>query len=140
MADDGFSHDTCAVRHLSCRERTALKERVMARAYEERRRLLRRWGTTIIQVLHLACRRASELHIAAMRRLTVRLERAAALRQLAAMSDRELRDIGISRLEVRAATQSDDAWPRGDRNASAIQSKRRGKHAKGLLDRPRLCS
>jgi len=140
MADDGFNHDTCAVRHLSCRERTALRKRVMDRAYEERQRLLRHWAVRIAQALRRAWWRVNELHLAAMRRLIARLERAAALRQLAAMSDRELRDIGISRLEIRAATQSDNAWPRGDRNPSAIQSKRGENHAKGLLDRPRLCS
>src|SRR5512140_2294309 len=121
MADDGFSHDTCAVRHLSCRERATLKERVIARATDERQRLLRHWGAKIIQVLHPACRRASELYIAATRRLTARLERTAALRQLAAMSDRELRDVGISRLEIKAAARSDAAWPRGDRNSATMQ-------------------
>ena len=139
MADDGFISDRCTVRHLSCRERAELKERVIARADKERQRLLRRWAASIVQAFRPVWRRANELHLAAMRRLIVRLERQAALRQLAAMDDRELRDIGISRLEIEAAARSND-WTRGDRSPSGIQAAPGEKHAKGLLDRPRLCS
>ena len=140
MADDGFIPELGAVRHLSCRERAELKAHVMARANDERQRLLRRWAGRIVQAFRLAWRRARELHLAAMHRLIVRLERQAALRQLAAMDDRELRDIGISRLEITAAARSDSAWPRGDRKTPAIKATQGEKHAKGLLDRPRLCS
>jgi uncharacterized protein YjiS (DUF1127 family) len=140
MADDGFDPDTCAVRHLSCRERTALKERVTTRANEERRRLLRRGAAKTIQALHLTWRHVSRPFVAAAHYLIARQMQLSALRQLAAMDDRELRDIGISRLEIGAAAQSRAPWPRGDRNASGIQPTQGEKHVKGLLDRPRLCS
>jgi uncharacterized protein YjiS (DUF1127 family) len=140
MADDGFNPDSYAVRHLSCRERKALKERFIARANEERRRLLRRCAVRTGRALRQAWQRVSSVCAAVVRYFIAKQGRLAALRQLAAMSDRELRDIGISRLEIRAATQSEDAWPRGDRAIPAIKPTHGGNHAKGLLDRPRLCS
>lgn len=140
MADDGFDPDARAVRQLSCRERAALKERLIAQAHEERRRVARRWAARTSRALRLAWCRISELYGAALRRLVARQNRLAALRQLAAMSDLELRDIGLSRLEIKAAARSDAAWPRGERSSSATQAKQGEKHAKGLLDRPRLCS
>ena len=140
MADDGFNPEGGAVRHLSCRERTALREHLIACANEERQRLLRRAAARIAGALRHAWRRANELYIAAMRRLVVRHRRMEALRQLAGMTDRELRDIGISRLEISAAARSDAAWPRGDQSTSTIRSTQGENRAKGLLDRPRLCS
>jgi uncharacterized protein YjiS (DUF1127 family) len=119
MADDGFNPDTSAVRHLSCRERTALKERVITRANDERKRLLGRGAAKTIRVLHLAWRHASRPFFAAANHLIARHMRLSALRQLAAMEDRELRDIGISRLEIGAAVQSRALCPRSDRNDSA---------------------
>jgi uncharacterized protein YjiS (DUF1127 family) len=140
MADDGFSHDTCTIRHLSCRERMAMKERVIARANDERQRLLRHWAAQVIAALRPAWRRLSELYMTTMRHLVARHMRMNALRQLAAMSDRELRDMGISRLEIRAAARSDAAWPRGERSTSTTQVKQGENYAESLLDRPRLCS
>lgn len=140
MADDGFSPDACTVRHLSYRERAALKERFIARASEERQRLLRRWTMRISQTLHLIWRRIGERYTAAAYRFIARRERMAELRQLAGMSDIELRDIGLSRLEITAVARSGAAWPRGDRSSSAMRPTQGEKHAKGLLDRPRICS
>ena len=140
MANDGSDPDASAVRHLSCRERAELKERLIARAHEERRQLIRRWAAQTSRMLHLAWRRIGELYRAAMRGLVERQNRLAALRQLGAMSDLELRDIGLSRLEIKAAARSDSAWPRRDRGPPATQSTQGNTHAKGLLDRPRLCS
>jgi hypothetical protein len=136
MADDGFD-SSAAVRHLSCRERAALKERLIARAQDERRQVARRWALRTSLALRRVWRRISELYRAVMLRLIARQNRLAALRQLAAMSDLELRDIGLSRLEITAAARSNAAWPRGERSPSTMQGE---KHAKGLLDRPRLCS
>src|ERR1700744_6508454 len=118
MANDGFDPNACAVRHLSCRERAALKERLVARAHEERRQRARRWAVRTGNAFRLAWRRTGELCRIAMRRLIARKNRLAALRQLAARSDLELRDIGLSRLEIVAAARSDQAWPRGDRTSS----------------------
>jgi len=140
MANDGFDPNACNIRHLSCRERAALKEHFIARAHEERRQLARQWARRTSQALQLTWGRVGELYRAAVRRLIVRQNRLAALRQLAAMNDRELRDIGLSRLEIMAAARSDTAWPRGDRSPSTTQATQGKKHAKGLLDRPRLCS
>jgi len=140
MANDGFNPDGCAVRRLSCRERMLLKERLIAWAHEERRRLMRLWAARIAEALRLALRRVNELRIAAIRRFIVRHRRMEALRQLAGMTDRELRDIGISRLEIGAAARLHTAWPRGDRSTSEIRSIQGENRAKGLLDRPRLCS
>ena len=140
MADDGFDFDTCVVRHLSCRERSALRKRVIARANDERRRLLRRGAAKIIQALYLAWRHLSRPFVAAAHHLIARQMQLSALRQLASMDDLELRDIGISRLEIRAAVQSRAIWPGSDRGASRMQPTQGEKHANGLLDRPRLCS
>jgi uncharacterized protein YjiS (DUF1127 family) len=150
MANDGFDPDAGTVRHLSCRERTALKKRVLARADKERRRLLRQWTGRSIQAFHQLWKHLSKPFIAAVRRFLIAQRRQAELRQLGAMSDRELRDLAISRLEIRAAMQSGATWPRDDRNVSAMQSPQGDKPAQGLLnqgllnqgllDRPRLCS
>jgi uncharacterized protein YjiS (DUF1127 family) len=140
MADDGFNSEACAVRQLSCAERTALKRQCVARANEERQQLLRRLPSRLATALRLACRRLNELRLAVTRRLIARERRMQALRQLAGMSDRELRDIGISRLDIVAAARSDAARLRGDLSALGIQATQGEKHAKGLLDCPRLCS
>ena len=119
MADDGFNPDASAIRQLSCRERTMLKERVVARANDERQRLFRQAAAKTIQTLHLAWRHMSRPFVAAAHHLVARHTQLSALRQLAAMEDRELRDIGISRLEIGAAVQSRPLFPRSDRNDSA---------------------
>ena len=139
MADD-LDSNAGMVRHLSCRERTALKKRVIACADEERRRLLRQWTGRSILAIRRAWRHLSKPSIAAVRRFVVAQRRLAELRQLGAMSDRELRDLAISRLEIRAAVQSGATWPRDGRNVSTTQAPQGDKHAQGLLDRPRLCS
>jgi uncharacterized protein YjiS (DUF1127 family) len=138
MANDGFDPNACNIRHLSCRERAALKGQIVARANEERRRLLRHCAMRAGQLLRRAWGRIGELYRAAVRRLIVRQNRLAELRQLAAMSDRELRDIGLSRLEIKAAVRTGTDWPGGGRRS--LKTQEGEKHAKGLLDRPRLCS
>ena len=144
MADD-LDSDAGIVRHLSCRERTALKKRVIARADKERRRLLRQWTGRSIQAIHRFWKHLSKPFVAAVRRFLIAQRRLAELRQLGAMSDRELRDLAISRLEIQAAVQSGATWPRDGRNVSAMPAPQGDKLAQslldqGLLDRPRLSS
>lgn len=140
MAPDGFNPDACTIRHLSCREWTVLKKHFIARAHDERTRLLRRCAARTVRALHLVWRDLRELYATAAQRFLARRRRWEALHQLATMTDRELRDIGISRLDIRAAAQSEAASPRGDGNPSGIRATQGSKHAESLLDRPRLCS
>jgi uncharacterized protein YjiS (DUF1127 family) len=140
MSDDGFDPDAGTVRHLTCSERTALKKRVIARADKERQRLLRQWTGRSILAIRRAWRHLSKPIIAAARRFVVTQRRLAELRQLGAMSDRELRDLAISRLEIQAAVRSGAPWPRDGRNISTMQAPKGDKHAQSLLDRPPLCS
>ena len=140
MANDGFDPDAGKVRHLSCRERTALRKQIIARADEERRRLFRHWAGRPIRALDLAWRHLSKPFVAAVRHFLARQRRLAELRQLGGMSDGELKDLGISRLEIRAAVQSGATWPKDRPNISTMQAPRGEKHAQGLLDRPSLCS
>lgn len=62
------------------------------------------------------------------------------LAELAAMDDMALKDIGISRLDIRAALRSgaDLSHMSNDISEIAIWNSRGEGHAKGLLDRPRL--
>src|SRR5579864_2787247 len=109
MSDDGFKPDAGEIRHLSCREWATLKQRLIARA------LLRQWTGSAVRPLAVVGRGLNALFIAArtaVRRELRRQRRLAELRQLAAMTDRELRDIGITRMEIRAAAQSRTLWPR----------------------------
>jgi uncharacterized protein YjiS (DUF1127 family) len=144
MSDDGFDPDAGTVRHLTCRERLALRKRVIARADRERRRLLRQWIGKSIQAIHRFWKHLSKLFVAAARRFLIAQRRQAELRQLGAMSDRELRDLAISRLEIQAAVQSGATWPRDGRNVSTMEAQG-DEHSHSLLDqglpnRPRLCS
>lgn len=141
MSHDGLNPAACEIRHLSCRERTALKTSCIARAEEERNRLLR---VSVANATAWLRRGLRELFIAAqaaVRRQLARQQRFAELRQLAAMSDRELRDMGITRTEIRAVAQSGARWPRyGLHDCPTAQTTQGEKHAESLLDCPRLGS
>ncbi len=146
MRHDGPGPDDAyEIRHFSCEERAALKAHLIARAHAERSRMLRQCVGAAVKPLALARRGLRHLFIAARtaaRFLRARQRRMAELRQLAAMSDLELRDIGISRMEIRAAAQSDSLWPRhGLRVAApATQTMQGETYAESLLDCPRLGS
>lgn len=144
MSHDDFDPDRYEIRHFSCAERAALKAHLIARAHEERVRLLRRWAGTAIAPLAALRRGLQKLFVViqtAIRRALARQRRFAELRQLAAMSDLELRDIGIARMEIRAAMESGAHAPRyGLRACSATQTSQGDKHAESLLDCPRLGS
>lgn len=130
MSCDELDPATCEIRHFSCTERGALKACLIARAHQERARLLRQWVGTAIAPLALLRRGLQKLSVTvrrAMRRELTRQKRRSDLRQLAAMSDLELRDIGISRMEIRAAAQSGAYSPRyGLRASSTAQTSHGG--------------
>ncbi len=141
MPDDGSNSAPHRIEHLSCRERSALKARLIAHAHRERNRLLLEWAGKAIRPLALTWYGRHDAVRAIARRYLARQRRMAELRQLAAMSDLELNDIGISRMEIRAAIRSGGLWPRHGLRASPTTDTRQGeKHAEGLLDRPRLGS
>ncbi len=141
MSCDGLDPDAHEFRDLSCRERAELKASCIVRAYEKRNRLIRRWAAGAIAPLALLLDRLFTAVRTAVRRELRRQRRLAELRQLAAMSDLELRDIGISRMEIRAAAQSGTLWPRyGLRASPTTQTTQGEKHAEGLLDCSRLGS
>ncbi len=97
MPDDGFDPYACDPRHLTPRQWTALRKGIVARAQEERNRLIRQMVGGIRE-LWRACRR-------------MRLRREART-VLSSMSDRELRDIGISRPGIEGAIRHDDSRER----------------------------
>jgi uncharacterized protein YjiS (DUF1127 family) len=144
MSRDGLDPDAPEFRDLSCLERAALKASCIVRAHEERNRLIRRCVGSAVKLLVLFQRGLHELYIVvrmAVRRQLARQKRLAELRQLTAMSDLELSDIGISRSEIRAAMQSGARWPRYGLRASSTTPTTQGeKDAEGLLDCPRLGS
>jgi uncharacterized protein YjiS (DUF1127 family) len=141
MFHDGLNPEACEIRHLSCRERTALKTSSIARAQEERNRLLRVSVATATAWLRRCLHEIFVVAQAAVRRQLARQQRFAELRQLAAMSDRELRDMGITRTEIRAVAQSGARWPRyGLHHCPTAQTTQGEKHAESLLDCPRLGS
>ena len=126
MSEDGFNPDAYEIRHLSCRQRAALKARVIASAREERSRLLRQCAASAAEVLAAVWRGAREPGKAVrtiVRRHLARRRQLAELGQLAAMSDCELKDIGISRMDIRAAIRSGVPWSRyGLRTPSTRQT------------------
>jgi uncharacterized protein YjiS (DUF1127 family) len=109
MSDDGPEIDAYEVRHLSPAQWTALRQGLMRRARDERSRVLR----GMVAGLLAAARRAAGTLVKAVRtavqRHLARQRRLNELRELSAMDDLGLRDIGISRLEVRAALRSNAA-------------------------------
>jgi uncharacterized protein YjiS (DUF1127 family) len=141
MSRDGLDPDGYEIGHFSWKERAARKTRLVARAHDERSRLLRQWTDNAVRPLALAWRVTHKIALTAARQLLVRQRRMAEVRQLAAMSDLELRDIGITRTEVRAAARSEAIWPRHGLRASPTTPTTQGeKHAESLLDCPRLGS
>jgi uncharacterized protein YjiS (DUF1127 family) len=101
MCDDASDLYASDHRRPTPREWAALRKCIIARAHEQRRQVIRQmvgatWGC--IRLVD-ALRKASGLYLAWRKRLQE-------LRELSEMSDIELRDIGISRLEIRAAMRS----------------------------------
>ena len=109
MCDGGSRFDGSTLQHLTPQAWAAHRERIVARAREERRRIKRQMTKAARRSIRLMARAGWRL-LAMLWRGAVRyLERQRRLRelhQLAAMSDRELRDMGISRNEIRNAVRS----------------------------------
>jgi uncharacterized protein YjiS (DUF1127 family) len=141
---DGLNSNAYEIRHFSCAERAELKAHLIARAHEERNRMLRQWAAGAGRILAAIWRGAREPGNAVraiVRSQLARQRRLAELRQLAAMTDLELKDMGITRMEIRAAAQPGPSMPRyGLCAPSAIQTTEGEKHAESLLDRSRLGS
>jgi uncharacterized protein YjiS (DUF1127 family) len=140
MSDDGSNPLACGTRHLSCAERAAVKQCLIASARAARSRLLVAWIGSAVRPFALAWRGPHELARRAARSLRARQRRMAELRQLAAMNDRELRDIGITRLDIRAAARSGGHWTRYGLRAATTQTNEGENDAESLLDCPRLGS
>jgi len=118
MSDDGFELDTGGIRQLSPQQWSALRRDIVSRARDERSRLLRQMIASLLATAGTVWRVAGKSHDAvrsATRRHLARQQRLRELRELSAMDDIGLRDIGISRLEVRAALQSNTGPVRQNR-------------------------
>ena len=96
MPCDGFDPFAADSRHLSPQQWTALRKYYVSRAEEERKRIFRRMGAAFARALWRAWKH--------LRRLKARSE-------LYAMTERELRDIGLSRSGIEAATSQVEAEP-----------------------------
>lgn len=120
MCDDGS--DLCASDQWcpTPSEWAASRKRIIARARKQRRQVIRQmvgaaWRG-IRWVWRATHRLADSFHKASGRYLAKR-KRLQELRDLSAMSDIDLRDIGISRLEIRAAMRSKATFYRRDASA-----------------------
>jgi uncharacterized protein YjiS (DUF1127 family) len=109
MSDDGLELDAFEAHHLSPEEWIALRQRIVRRAREERSRILHQMIASTPGTAGAAWRAAGDVVEAvrrAMRRHLARQKRLKELRELSAMDDIGLKDIGISRLEIRSALRS----------------------------------
>ena len=112
MRHETFETRSIDARSLSPAQRTALKRRLIREAHAARARamqqtfkrlfgLFRRLPIIAARAIGEAVRRARGVHIR-------KRERRQGLAQLRAMSDYELRDIGLSRSGIRNAALSDE--------------------------------
>jgi uncharacterized protein YjiS (DUF1127 family) len=109
MCGDGSDLYAFDQRRPTPREWAALRKRIIARAHEERRQVIRQMvGATCggIRRVWRARHRLVDAFQKASGPYLARRKRLQELRELSEMSDIELRDIGISRLEIRAAMRS----------------------------------
>lgn len=100
MPDDDFDPCACDPRHLTLRQWTALRKFIVARAQADRTRLIGHMVIGGLRALWTAWRR-------------MRLRREARI-ALASMSDRELRDIGVSRSWIDVAVRRRNVDPLDD--------------------------
>jgi uncharacterized protein YjiS (DUF1127 family) len=94
MSDDGFEPLSGGVSHLTALERASLTKYVIRRAHDERSRAIYQMVAGIFGLIRKV-----------WRRIHIRQEARAAL---GSMTDRELRDIGLSRSGIEAAINYDD--------------------------------
>jgi len=108
---DRVELDAFEARHLSPAQWVSLRRGIISRAREERRQLLQQMIAGVLAAIRAARQAAGEFPGAlrrGMRRYLARQQRRSELRQLHAMDDTALRDIGIARVEVQAALRSGD--------------------------------
>jgi uncharacterized protein YjiS (DUF1127 family) len=98
MPYDGFDPFTADSRHLSPQQWTALRKYFVGQAEEERKRVIRQTGAAFAGALWSAWKRLRRLREARS--------------ELYAMTERELRDIGLSRSGIEAAISQIEAEPR----------------------------
>ena len=120
MCEDGSDLCGSGQRRPTPREWAALRKHIIARAHEERRQVIGQmagaaWGgiRRFWRATHRlvdAFQKASGHHLARRKRLQE-------LRELSTKSDIELKDMGISRLEIRAAMRSNANFRGGDGSA-----------------------
>jgi uncharacterized protein YjiS (DUF1127 family) len=103
MRHEPFDIASIDIRSLNAAQRNALKRHLVRRAHAARNQTIRRSSAGVVSLLRRALpviRTAFDRLRAGYRRGRQRRE---GLAQLRAMSDRELRDIGLSRSQIRAA-------------------------------------
>ena len=109
MCDGGSVSDGFGLRQACPRSWTVQRDGILARAREERRHVNRHMAEAALKVVRLMAHAGRRLLDTLWRgaiRYLKRRKRLRELYELAAMSDRELRDIGISRNEIRNAIRS----------------------------------
>jgi uncharacterized protein YjiS (DUF1127 family) len=98
MPCDGFDPFTADSRHLSPQQWIALRKYFVGQAEKERKRVIRQMGAAFASALWSAWKRLRRLREARS--------------ELNAMTERELRDIGLSRSGIEAAISQIEAEPR----------------------------
>jgi uncharacterized protein YjiS (DUF1127 family) len=98
MPCDGFDPFTADSRHLSPQQWIALRKYFVGQAEKERKRVIRQMGAAFASALWSAWKRLRRLREARS--------------ELYAMTERELRDIGLSRSGIEAAISQIEAEPR----------------------------
>jgi len=98
MPCDGFDPFTADSRHLSPQQWIALRKYFVGQAEKERKRVIRQMGAAFASALWSAWKRLRRLREARS--------------ELYAMTERELKDIGLSRSGIEAAISQIEAEPR----------------------------
>jgi uncharacterized protein YjiS (DUF1127 family) len=94
MSEDGFDPFESDARHLTTQQWTALRKSIVRRAHQERQRAIRHMVADTVRLIWRA-----------WQRIRIRQEARAAL---GSMTDRELRDMGLSRAGIEAAIRCPD--------------------------------
>lgn len=95
MPDDGFDLSACDLRNPTPAQRGALRKIIVSRAHQARHRAIRDMVMGVFAAIRSAWRR--------------RRDRQQARQALRSMTDRELRDIGVSRMGIEAAIRTSEA-------------------------------
>ena len=140
MCDDGSDLYASDQRHPAPTEWAAGRKCIIARAHEQQRQVIRQMVGRHVGVFGGSGAPCIGLSMRFRKHpVVILLSGCGDLRELSAKSDIELRDIGISRLEIRAAMRSNPKFCRGDGSAEWFEGsclRRQGSHVRQVSGAP----